>query len=117
MGARSKTMLQVSEPRAAFGARIRPDSGSSARSSRKIAITPAGPFSWTAATDVLANFPPLQRHWRGTSDVVRLAFPLDGDYTPVAVALRYADGSLQGEVAGTSDLEAVVAQVARIFSL
>jgi len=41
----------------------------------------------------------------------------DRDYEPVAVALRFEDGALLGEVAGTDRVAAVTAQVARIFSL
>lgn len=83
----------------------------------EFAIQPIGPFSWTAALDVMAGFPPMQRHWRGSTACVRLAFPLDGDYTPVGLALRDDNGTLRGEVVGTENIEAVAAQVARIFSL
>jgi DNA-3-methyladenine glycosylase II len=82
----------------------------------KIAIKPLGPFSWTAANDVGRNFAPIRHHWRET-DVVPLTFPLDGSFTPVAVALRWEEGALRGEVEGTEDLAAVERQVARIFSL
>jgi hypothetical protein len=84
---------------------------------RTFTITPRGPFSWEAVTDVLAHFPPMQRQWQGTADLVRLAFLLDEVLTPVAVALHWDGGRLQGEVAGTDDLEAAARQVARIFSL
>jgi DNA-3-methyladenine glycosylase II len=83
----------------------------------QIAIAPKGPFAWYGATDVLGHFAPMQRHWGGDADAVRLAFPLDQRFTPVAVAPRFADGMLRREVAGTDDLAAVTAQVARIFSL
>lgn len=80
-------------------------------------IAPQGPFSWAAACEVLRHFPPLQHHGRGNADVLRLAFPLDHDYTPVAVALHGDGGILHGEVRGSDRLEAVARQVARIFSL
>jgi DNA-3-methyladenine glycosylase II len=80
-------------------------------------VTPRGPFAWDAATDMLAHFPPMQRHWQGTAEPVRLAFLLDLVFTPVAVALHWDGEALQGEVAGTDDLEATAKQVARIFSL
>jgi DNA-3-methyladenine glycosylase II len=83
----------------------------------QIAIEPKEPFSWYGATDVLVNFAPMQRYWAGNVDLVRMAFPLDRTFTPVAVALRFSDGVLRGEVVGTDDLAAVTAQIARIFSL
>ena len=83
-----------------------------------IAITPRGPFSWEAANEVLGTFPPTRHHYRGTSEVVRLAFPLDGDFTPVAAALwEEEDGVIRGEVAGTERFDSVARQVARIYSL
>jgi len=94
---------------------------------RTFRIEPRGPFSWPMAVDVLGHFGPTGRHVPGgvpdpgadvaENPVVRLAFPLDGDFTPVAVALRFEDRALVGEVAGTSRIDAVAAQVARIFSL
>jgi DNA-3-methyladenine glycosylase II len=87
---------------------------------RSFVVTPKGPFSWSLAGDVLRSFAPVLRHGR-TSDreVVRMAFPLDGDHAPVAVALRWTGTELRGEIAGASppDEEAVARQVARIFSL
>jgi DNA-3-methyladenine glycosylase II len=90
---------------------------------RSFRIEPRGPFSWPLAVDVLGRFGPTGRHVAGegaaaaASSVLRLAFPLDGDFEPVAVALRLEDGALWGEVAGTERIAAVAAQVARIFSL
>ena len=80
-------------------------------------LTPAGPFSWEAACDVVKHFGPIVRHWAGSGDPLRLAFPLDGTFAPVAVALRWDGGRLVGGVVGTEDLAAVSRQVARIFSL
>jgi DNA-3-methyladenine glycosylase II len=95
-----------------------------ASSPATFSIEPRGPFSWPLALDVLGNFGPTSRHapkhdqpTSSDHEVVRLAFPLDGDFTPVGVALRFADGRLQGDVAGTSRIDAVAAQVGRIFSL
>jgi DNA-3-methyladenine glycosylase II len=77
-------------------------------------IKPRGPLSWKQSTDFLNNWPaidnPAQRF-------VRMAFPLDGTLSPVAVALHEQDGVLHGDVAGTNDVMAVARQVARIFSL
>ncbi len=82
-----------------------------------IAIKPAGPFSWAALMDVMANFQPMTQHWQGTTEVVRMTFPLDGAFTPVGVALRFVEGRLRADVTGSNDLAAVERQVARIFSL
>ena len=82
----------------------------------EIAITPLGPFSWAAANDVGRNFGPVRHNWQ-EAGAVRMTFLLDGGFAPVGVDLRFADGALRGEVAGTSDLGAVERQVARIFSL
>ncbi len=82
-----------------------------------IAITPHGPFSWETANEVLGTFPPTRHHYRGTSEVVRMAFPLDGDFTPVAAALWEEGGVIRGEVAGTDRFDSVARQVARIYSL
>jgi DNA-3-methyladenine glycosylase II len=87
------------------------------KSEREIAITPSGPFSWPAALGMLSGWEPMLRHARGGASVTRLAFPLDGDFRPVAVALRDDGGVLRGDVAGTDRLDAVAAQVARTFSL
>ena len=84
----------------------------------EIEITPRGPFSWTVANGVLGTFAPTRHHYRGSSEVIRMAFPLDGDFTPVAAALWEAeDGVIRGEVAGTDRLDAVARQVARVYSL
>ena len=83
-------------------------------------VTARGPFSWPQAVDVLGRFGPTSRHMpaaSGGDELLRLAFPLDGDFQPAAVALRFADGVLHGEIAGTDRVDAVAAQVARIFSL
>jgi DNA-3-methyladenine glycosylase II len=83
----------------------------------QLEIEPRGPFSWTAALDVLGNFAPTRHHPIGSESEVTLAFPLDGSFASTAVALRYQDGVLRGEVAGTADTQAAANQVARIFSL
>jgi DNA-3-methyladenine glycosylase II len=87
-----------------------------ATSARTFSIEPRGPFDWSTALDVLARFGPTSRH-APADGVLRLAFPLDGTFEPVAVALRFEDGALIGEVAGSDHVDAVAAQVARIFSL
>jgi DNA-3-methyladenine glycosylase II len=79
-------------------------------------IRPRGPFAWELALDMLGNFPPTAHH-RIAPDVTRMAFPLDGTFTPVSVGLRWSSGRLLGEVGGGADAGALRAQVARIFSL
>ena len=80
-------------------------------------LTPLGPFSWEAACDVVAHFGPISRHWSGSGNPLRMAFPLDGSFAPVAVSLRWDGSRLAGEVAGTLDIESVASQIARVFSL
>jgi DNA-3-methyladenine glycosylase II len=82
----------------------------------EIAIKPRGPFSWDAANDVGRNFGPVRHNWQEAS-AIRMTFLLDGSFTPVAVDLRFEDGALRGEVAGSDDIAAVERQVARVFSL
>jgi DNA-3-methyladenine glycosylase II len=83
----------------------------------QIDIRPAGPFSWDAALDVLAGWAPVRRHRPARRELTRIAFPLDGEFTPVAVALWWEDGVLRGDVTGSDRLDAVARQVARTFSL
>ena len=82
---------------------------------REIAITPRGPFSWALTNEVGSGFAPVQHNWQ--RDGVRMSFLLDGSFDPVAVDLRFEDGALRGEVAGTDDGDAAARQVARVFSL
>ncbi len=81
------------------------------------ALTPSGPFSWEAACDVVAHFGPISRHWSGSGNPLRIAFPLDGSFAPVAVALRWDGTRLVGKIAGSQAIDAVASQVARLFSL
>jgi DNA-3-methyladenine glycosylase II len=80
-------------------------------------LSPAGPFSWDQTREFVAHFPPLRRNWTGAGDPLRIAFLLDGTFDPVAVALRWEARRLHGKVAGTTDIDAVSRQVARIFAL
>lgn len=82
----------------------------------EIAIKPRGPFSWAAANDVGRNFEPVRHNWQEPG-AVRMTFLLDGSFTPVAVDLRFEDGAVRGEVAGSDDIAAVERQVARVFSI
>jgi DNA-3-methyladenine glycosylase II len=85
--------------------------------SREFVLQPRGPFSFAAARGMLAEWAPVRRFSRGDGDVLRITFLLDGDFTPTAVALRESHGALVGEVVGTDRVDAVAAQVARMFSL
>lgn len=82
-----------------------------------IEIVPRGPFSWAAAVDFLGSFAPTRHHVPATRDVIRITFPLDATFTPVAVALHEDHGSVMGEVVGATDMATVQRQVERIFSL
>lgn len=82
----------------------------------EIAIRPRGAFSWDAANDVGRNFGPVRHNWQ-EEGAVRMTFLLDGSFAPVGVDLRFEDGALRGQVAGSDDIRAVERQVARIFSL
>lgn len=79
-------------------------------------LQPEGPFSLSRAADVVSRFPPLSHQPRPGSEV-RVGFILDGALTPVAARLSEESGRIRCEVAGTSDIEAARAQVARILSL
>ena len=83
----------------------------------QIEIRPRGPFSWTAALDVLGRFPPTSHHPQPEPGHAVLAFPLDRTFEPTAVALRCELGALRGTFSGPTDADAVARQVARVFSL
>jgi DNA-3-methyladenine glycosylase II len=78
-------------------------------------IVPSGPYRLRAS----AEFGFGQRHAQEFDGVMRMAFALDGTFTPVAVAVRQAvaDGPVEVEVIGSSDPERAVAQTARVLSL
>jgi DNA-3-methyladenine glycosylase II len=85
-------------------------------------LSPKGPFSLAVSANVLKAFPPLTHQPKAITiadeTVVRLGFILDGDHRSVAVSLREDDaGQIHGTVVGTKRVDAVAAQVARIFGL
>lgn len=96
-----------------------------------IEIKPLGPYSWDLTCDAFANFAPMTQHYptprnasvsrgpqdRGSARMIPMAFPLDGDFTPVAVAMRWRGGAVVGEVTGGRDHDRVGRQVARVISL
>jgi DNA-3-methyladenine glycosylase II len=69
------------------------------------------------ATSWFDTWQPVTRHAPGRAEPLRLAFPLDGSFEPVAVALEWQADQVQCEVANGVDMDAVRRQVARIFSL
>ena len=78
-------------------------------------IVPSGPYRLRAS----AEFGFGQRDAQEFDGIMRMAFPLDGTFAPVAVAVRQAihDGPVEVEVIGSSDSERAVAQTARVLSL
>ncbi|MGI8695531.1 MAG: DNA-3-methyladenine glycosylase family protein [Mycobacteriales bacterium] len=80
-------------------------------------ISVRGPFELARAIEMLSGWEPAQRHAQRPDGVLRLAFPLDGAFTPTAVAVRTDGDGVAVEVSGTDDLDAAAGQVARILSL
>ncbi len=83
-------------------------------------ITPRGPFHLEAAQDFAGGFAPgLGAHAPGASGpVLLMAFPVEGWRSSAAVNLwQDADGVVQGDVAGSDEVEQVKAQAARSLSL
>ncbi|WP_200215797.1 DNA-3-methyladenine glycosylase family protein [Micromonospora coerulea] len=83
-------------------------------------LTPRGPFSLAASIRFLEGFAPAR--YVGAGDpVLRLAFPLDGRWTPVGLRVRQdADGVVHAQAhspADPPDGAAVRAQLRRILSL
>ncbi|HVH46356.1 MAG TPA: hypothetical protein VM925_28640 [Labilithrix sp.] len=64
----------------------------------------------------MARFPPL-RHQPRSARAVRIGFILDGDHSSVAASLREVNGAIHCVATGTTKLDVVRKQVARIFSL
>src|SRR5579859_3841545 len=72
-----------------------------------------GPYSWAQSRSVMEHWEPVRRFAGGA----KLAFNLDGDFTPVVVRLDEEGGALRGEVRGTNQIDRAARQVARILSL
>ena len=85
-----------------------------------LTLTPPGPFSLAASIRFLEGFAPA-RYAGGGQPVLRLAFPLDGRWTPVGARVRQdAAGVVHAQVhsPGTPpDRDAVRTQLRRILSL
>jgi 3-methyladenine DNA glycosylase/8-oxoguanine DNA glycosylase len=80
-------------------------------------IPVSGPFSLGASIRFLEGFPPAR--YRGTADdqVLRLAFPVEGDGTTVGVAVRQPEPDRVTAELDGSVPDRLLAQVARILSL
>jgi DNA-3-methyladenine glycosylase II len=79
-------------------------------------IEPRGPYSFTQSVRFLEGFAPAA-YEGGESDLLQLAFTVDGGEDVVGAIVRYGEGVVAGEVYGDADVEAVRKQVARILSL
>lgn len=81
-------------------------------------ITVQGEFDLAAAARFLTGFAPAGQP-EAEPGALRVAFPLDGEWTPVGAVLRQrSPGEVSVEVCGPpSSAEAVVGQVARMCSL
>jgi len=83
-------------------------------------IEPRGPFHLDAAQDFAGGFAPgLSGHAPGAAGpVLLMVFPVEGWKSSAAVNLwQDADGLIQGDVAGSDEVEQVKAQAARSLSL
>jgi len=74
-------------------------------------------FSLAAAGAFYENFTPGAGMAAAATDRLTLAFRLDHTFEAVAVELREREDTVELHVAGTSELERVAAQVARILGL
>lgn len=83
-------------------------------------LTPGGPFSLAASIRFLEGFTPA-RYAGSAEPVLRLAFPLDGRWTPVGLRVRQdADGVVHARAYSPGDppdRDAVRAHLRRILSL
>jgi len=77
---------------------------------------PAG-YALKAASDFYANFVPGSGMAAAATDRLTLTFRLDHTFEAVAVELHERDTAIELTVAGTSELDRVAAQVARILGL
>lgn len=89
-------------------------------STDRITLTPRGDFALAASIRFLAGFTPLAYD----DDVdeprktLRLAFPTDRGWRPVAVSVQQTDdGSVTATIVGEADSDAVARQIERILSL
>lgn len=79
-------------------------------------LTWTGPFSFPASLRFLAGFTPAGVEESGP-DRLRIAFPVEGDWRTVGVAVVQEGDALRGTVVGDADPDLVASKVARILSL
>jgi DNA-3-methyladenine glycosylase II len=80
-------------------------------------IEPEGPFSLEPARKMMCGFLRGTRSCSAQADSVKLAFPLDGSFRVVGVELKWDGERINGSSIGTSDVEAVKHQVARVLAV
>lgn len=82
-------------------------------------LQPRGPFTLERTREFVGAWPPLARYAPGAGEPLRLGTVLDGEHTPVALALTQdrPDGPVIVEVAGTTRIEVAARQAARVLSL
>ncbi|HTJ83515.1 MAG TPA: hypothetical protein VL400_17465 [Polyangiaceae bacterium] len=80
-------------------------------------ITPRGRFSLSASASFLCGFTPASGSACRADGGMTFGFGLDGTFEPVGVRVREEGGRVVGVAVGSSDADAVAAQVARILSL
>ena len=82
-------------------------------------LHPQGPFSLDRTREFVGAWPPLARYSPGPGEPLRLGTVLDGEHTPVALAVTQdrPDGPVVVEVAGTERIDLATHQAARILSL
>jgi DNA-3-methyladenine glycosylase II len=86
--------------------------------STTFAIRPLGDYSLEESADFIGGWHPAPADSSSPGGHLHLAFCTDDGWRPVGVCLtQAADGSVQGEVFGQADAQAVGRQVARILSL
>ena len=78
--------------------------------------TPIG-FSLQAASDFYADFTPGSGMAIAEPSTLTFAFRLDGTFEAVAVSLRNAGARIAIDIAGSDDVDTVVAQVRRMLGL
>ncbi len=86
-------------------------------SSLRFEIAPRGPYSLSSSASFLCGFPPQAGSAFARSGILSFGFGLDDGRHSVAVSMEERGGRVVGRAVGSTDVEAVRAQVARILSL
>ena len=80
-------------------------------------IPVSGPFSLDASIRFIEGFPPARYRGTAAEQVLRLAFPVEGDGTTVGVAVRQPEPDLVAAEVDGPVPDRLPAQLARILSL